>query len=118
MSRGIHSAEVQKLTSSMECWTRSFKYALITNSFLKHRLIGKRDDKPFPLQTMLLTFGVPTLLSSILVGYESEFVHQYISNPMWYPNMPHCANCSAGQASSDRSCLCIWTNRLFRNLWS
>jgi hypothetical protein len=33
-----------------------------------YRLIGKRDNKPFPLHTIFLTFEVPSLPASIHVG--------------------------------------------------
>lgn len=36
-----------------------------------YRVTGKRDGKPFTLRTVFLTFEVPTLPSSLLVGYES-----------------------------------------------
>lgn len=39
-----------------------------------YRLVWRRDDKPFPLQTMFLTFEVLTLLPrSILVEYDRSF---------------------------------------------
>jgi hypothetical protein len=47
-----------------------------------YRLIGKRDNKPFPLHTVFLTFEVLSLPASIHVGYERVPVHPYIPNPM------------------------------------
>jgi hypothetical protein len=46
------------------------------------RLISKRDDEPFPLRTIFLTFEVPDLPSHVCLGYERVRVRVYIPNPM------------------------------------
>jgi hypothetical protein len=45
------------------------------------RMIGKRNGKPFPLQTLFVTVKVPDLPSSILIGYERVPLRLYIPNP-------------------------------------
>jgi hypothetical protein len=45
-------------------------------------LVGKRDDKPFPVRTVFLTFEAPTLSIAICVGYEKVSVCPYIPYPM------------------------------------
>jgi hypothetical protein len=47
-----------------------------------YRLIGKRDDKLFPLRTIFLTCSVLCLPISIHIGYERVSVCPYIPNPM------------------------------------
>jgi hypothetical protein len=47
-----------------------------------NRLTGKRDDKPFPLRTIFLTFEVPDLPSHVYLGYERVPVRAYIPNPI------------------------------------
>jgi hypothetical protein len=46
------------------------------------RLIGKRDDKLFPLRTVFLTFEVPDLPSHVYLDYERVPVRAYVPNPM------------------------------------
>jgi hypothetical protein len=47
-----------------------------------YRFTGKRDGRPLSLQTVFLSFQVPTMPSSLLVGYERASVRPYIPNPM------------------------------------
>jgi hypothetical protein len=51
---------------------------------MAYRLIGKRDDKPFPLRTVFLTFEVPDLPSHVYLGYKRVPVRAYVPNPMRY----------------------------------
>jgi hypothetical protein len=45
-------------------------------------LIGKINSKPFLLSTVFLTFEVPTLPSTVHIGYEAVSVQLYVPNPM------------------------------------
>jgi hypothetical protein len=57
--------------------------ALVNQSVSKvHRLIGKRDGKPFPLRTVFLTFEVPTLPCTLFFGYERVIFRPNIPNTM------------------------------------
>jgi hypothetical protein len=45
---------------------------------LAYRLIGKRDNRPFPPRTTFLTFKVPSLPAYLHVGYETVAVRLYV----------------------------------------
>jgi hypothetical protein len=42
-----------------------------------NRLIGKHDDKPFPLLTVFLTYEVPDMPSHVYLGYEQVTTCRY-----------------------------------------
>lgn len=69
-------------------------------------LIRKTGSRPFPHQTIFLTFEVPILPSSVLVRYARASVHQYILNVI------PCFQCQTfgctqhGSASSLVCCTC------------
>jgi hypothetical protein len=49
-----------------------------------YHLIREMDGRPFPLETICLTFEVPTLPSMVGFGYERVSVCPYIPNSMWW----------------------------------
>jgi hypothetical protein len=46
-----------------------------------YRLTGKRDNRPFPLRTIFLTFEVPSPPLYLHVGYKRVPVRPYVPNP-------------------------------------
>jgi hypothetical protein len=60
-----------------------FQSGFADKSVLKvHKIIGKRDGKPFSLQTVFLTFEVPTLTSTVFVVFERATFEPDILNPV------------------------------------
>jgi hypothetical protein len=82
----LHSSWGVMITDILDGMSDEIQICLAHHFFFSkaYGLVTKRDDKPFPLQTMFLTFEVLTVLArSIFVEYEGAFVCLFFPNPMW-----------------------------------
>jgi hypothetical protein len=79
----LNSSRCVVNTNLLDGMSDEIQFALADQSVSRaYRLIGKINERPFPLTIIFLTFEVPSLPSYIYVGYEGVSVRPYIPNPM------------------------------------